>query len=472
MSETWTHTGFETIARLIAARTGIGFETRGPGDMERATRHAMTKTGVNEPDEFARRLQSDDGVWDELIEEITVRETYFFRNPEHFELVRQRILPALAELRPEGHGLRVWSAGCASGEEAYSLAMFLHQQGLLDKATVCGSDLCERALVKARAGRYRDWSLRGVDRTGLGRYLRTRGDETTVCDELRQKVRFGRLNLADDTYPSVVSGIWEMDLIFCRNVLIYLSPQVIARVERGFFDALAPGGWLVAGPSDPLLGKHAPFETITTEHGLLYHKPGPSVVEAPRKSIRVSYEQPLPSAERSDSAHRTLAAPKTSKTSRVTSSKAARVPRSSVPARTAAPDVGASAAAQVRSIWRASGAAAARAACEKAIARHALAAELHYLHALTLMDLGADPEAIRAARQCLYLDRSLVMAHFTLAALLRRSLDHKGARRAYRSVLEASSSLPPEQPIAMGDGVTANHLALAAQRALGELETD
>jgi chemotaxis protein methyltransferase CheR len=450
MSTTWSHAGFETIARLVTARTGIGFETLGPADMERAARQAMTKAGLNEPGEFAQRLQAGDGAWDTLIEAITVGETYFFRNPEHFELVRQRILPALAELRPKGHGLRVWSAGCASGEEAYSLAIVLDQQGLLETATVFGSDLCESSLGRARAGRYREWSLRGVDRAGLCHYLRSRGDETTVSDALRRKVRFFRLNLADDSYPSVANGIWEMDLIFCRNVLIYLSPAVIAKVERACFDALAPGGWLVAGPSDPLLGTHAPFRAITTEHGLLYNKPVPSLMGS---------ERPATSASRPRSA------PRTSRRNKPT-----RKPIRSAAATTT--DPGIAAGAEVRAVWRASGADAARTACEKALARHALTAELHFLHALALMDLGADAEAIRAARQCLYLDRSLVMAQFTLAALLHRCLDHKGARRAYRAVLEAASVLPPEQLMPMSDGVTANHLVLAAQRALDELAVD
>jgi chemotaxis protein methyltransferase CheR len=455
MSTPWTEAGFETIAQLVTARTGLDFHSRRE-DVERAMRHAMAKVGVARLDEFARRLANDNRDWDPLIGEITVRETYFYRHPEHFALLRDRVLPALREGRGEGRVLRVWSAGCASGEEAYSLAMCLQEEGLLDSASVHGTDLCEVALAKARAGRYREWSLRGLDPQLSKRYLRVDDADTVVCNELREKVTWSQLNLAADTYPSSLTQIWGMDLIFCRNVLIYFGPEASRRTERGLFDALAAGGWLITGPCDPVLGSHAAFQVITTEHGLMYRKP------ALHEAKRELGERSQPRAALPRQAEQ-LDAPVARSSGPVDAlGRLVALPEASTQQSAASPADG------VRASWKASGSAAAMAACEAALVLQPLSAELQYLRALTLMDLGWHAEAVGAVRRCLYLDGSLLIAHFTLGVLLQRLCDTESALRAYRSVL-ARCRAEPGQHVALGDGVTTAILEQATARALAQL---
>lgn len=466
MSEASAPSGFETIARMVAERTGLGLQQRGAEDLERAARRAMQRAGVSEMGEFARALAKGGADWDDLIEEVTVRETYFYRTPEHFELVRSHVLPALRRARGPEHGVRAWSAGCASGEEAYSLAMLLHQEQLLANAQVHGSDICERALERARAGRYRDWSLRGLDPQLASLYLRADGNEMVVREALRTKVTFSHVNLTDPSYAAPGGNLAGRDLIFCRNVMIYFDAVTIARVERGLFEALAPEGWLIIGPSDPVLGTNAPFEVITTAHGLLYHKPSTSAVRrplAPAASPR-SAQVPLRSATPVSTAAQRSAAHR------------ARAPRADAALPTTAPTAEtqtapeALATQRVRETWRASGAASALSTCDQALGQHVLHAELHYLRALALMDLGCRDEAAAALRRCLYLDRSLIMAHFTLGTVLQRMGDAKAARTAYRNVIERGADIPGTQLVALGEGVDISTVTAAAGRALLALE--
>jgi chemotaxis protein methyltransferase CheR len=144
-------TPFDRIAELVARRTGI-LTTRAQTDLVRVTQQLIQGAGLRDVRELERRL-TDGGLWDELIDHVTVRETYFFRDPEQFELIRNVILPELQAARHPLRRLRVWSAGCASGEELYSIAIILHERGLLEDSFLVGTDVSERALATARAGR-------------------------------------------------------------------------------------------------------------------------------------------------------------------------------------------------------------------------------------------------------------------------------------------------------------------------------
>lgn len=461
MSAAFSQASFDAIVQMVKERTGLGLQQRSSDEIERATRRAMQRAGVAHPDEFAHVLASSGAGWDDLIEEITIRETYFYRNPEHFELVRTHVLPALRRARGEHPRLRAWSAGCASGEEAYSLAMLLHQEQLLTDAHVLGSDICERALQRARTGRYRDWSLRGLDPVLANRYLRSEGNENVVREAVRTKVGFSHVNLADPNAASALQALGPMDLIFCRNVLIYFDAATNARVERALYDTLAPDGWLVMGPSDPVLGSHAPFEVITTDHGLLYRK---GKGKAARSDAKPRPDAPLRAPEPTPKSCWTPAPRPPARVPAVTPVDTTFNP-SSEPR-----DEAALAAGRVREVWQRAGAAAALAACDASLGHHVLHAELHYLRALAQMDLGCNEPAVQTLRRCLYLDRSLIIAHFTLGTLLRSMGDHKGARTAFRNVLDRSAGLPDDSVVALSDGVVLRDVTAAAGRGLLELE--
>jgi len=459
--------GLSTIAALLAQHAGIAFGPHTGDALVRATRRVMAQHTLADLDQLAARLRVDPACFASLLDEVTVGETYFFRNPEQFELVRTGLLPALRRMRGEQHVLQIWSAGCATGEETYSLAMVLDGEGALDRARVLGTDIAQGALTKARAARYREWSLRGLDPRIEQRWLVAEGDRWRVCERIRRGVHFSQLNLAEPCYPSPQLGIWAFDLIFCRNVLIYLDPATIAAVERRLFDALAPGGFLIVGPSDPMPGKHAPFEVRITEHGLCYSRP--SVPERDLALAELAGWMPAPAFE---------PAPQPAPIERTTA--VPPEPREAidelgaidaVPGASSARSYGShgSLAELVRASWRERGAGEGLHACERALLREAMNAELHYLHAVLLLDLARDADALAAVRRALYLDSGLAIAQFTLGSILERSGRPHAARRPYRNARDAAAARPSAEPVPLADGVQSGALAAAAGAALQRL---
>ena len=182
------------------------------------------------------------------MDELTIGETHFMRDPDQMEFVRREVFPALTA--PGSGGGRVWSAGCATGEEAYSLAILLEEEGLGDGAVVLGTDLSAVSLEKARAGSYSDYSLRGVGSRFLQDYFHHVQGRRILIDRIRSKVRFERLNfVGPEDYAA--AGAFAMDLILCRNVLIYFGREKVGRIAARLFDCLAEGGVLLTAGADP-----------------------------------------------------------------------------------------------------------------------------------------------------------------------------------------------------------------------------
>ncbi|QRO02374.1 protein-glutamate O-methyltransferase CheR [Archangium violaceum] len=434
---------------------------------------AMVRAGLSEDfSSYLERLAADPSALDDLLVELTIGETYFFRNPEHFQFVRHQVLPELARHRRPGHVVRAWSAGCASGEEPYSLAVLLLEEGYGDRMEVRGTDVSRAALSRAHVASYGEWSLRGPEAGRMRPFLHSEGRRYTLAPEVRDRVQFSYLNLAEDTWPSPTSGIWRLDIIFCRNVLIYFNRATIAAVARRLHDALAEGGFLIAGPSDPALGAFAPFETLLTDWGIVYHRPvassplrwpptpPPLPVTPPPPPVVVAAPPPLPpppgpaTPEGLEGARRALDLGDWHEAARR--------------AGALQEDPGAAAVA-VRALANLDARAAVR-ACAEAIARHPLAAELRYLEALLLLGLGRLEEAERAARQALYLEPSLAVAHLMLGHILRRQGDTRGALRSFGTAEMLCATLPPDAPVPLSEGERAGRLAAVAREERIRLE--
>ncbi|AKJ08115.1 Chemotaxis protein methyltransferase CheR [Archangium gephyra] len=289
--QAWRHPGYLAVIDLVAARAGLLPPSCPAAAMEGIDR-AMARAGQSDFPTYLAQLEADPALLDDLLVELTIGETYFFRNPEHFQFVRHQVLPDLRRLRGPTHRVRAWSAGCASGEEPYSLAVLLMEEGYGQRMEVRATDVSRAALSRAQVARYGDWSLRGPEAGRMRPFLHLEGKRYTLDAQVRERVHFGYLNLADDTWPSPAHGIWGMDVIFCRNVLIYFNRATIEAVARRLHASLADGGFLIAGPSDPSLGAYAPFETILTDWGIVYHRPAPG--EAHRTTFHSFPSVPRP----------------------------------------------------------------------------------------------------------------------------------------------------------------------------------
>lgn len=302
------------------------------------------------------------------------------------------------------------------------------------------------------------------------RYFQQRGKFFDLAPEIRTNVDFRYLNLAEEGYPSLRSGIWDMDLILCRNVLIYLDEPTIAGVARRLMESLGETGWLFLGASDPPLADLVPCDVVTTGAGVAYRKPsgrrtGARVAPSPSRrrtagagtihkqppapvAAPVAKPQPVPNVNprtRGPSAQRTSL----QHYQKRDYAAAVRTARSEIQHGDAEPERWI---VLVRALANQGLLADARSECLQALARHPASAELLYLHSILL---GADDlheDAMAAARRAVYADRSLVMAHLALGSSLARLGHRAAALRSLRNAERLLAAMPPQAIVPAADG--------------------
>jgi chemotaxis protein methyltransferase CheR len=209
---------------------------------------------------------------EEALELVTTHETYFFREEYQLRAFRDEVVPRLRQLAGSRRRLSVWSAGCSTGEEAYTVAMLLLQGGLPLgwEARVFGSDLSRRCVAAARRGVYGAAAFRCVPFDFRHQYFVETAEGTSVAPEVRAMCSFAQLNLLDRDRLAVVGRV---DAVFCRNVLIYLDQEARRRVLDHVYECLLPGGFLMLGHSESLLHVPSGFEPVRLRDDLVYRKP-------------------------------------------------------------------------------------------------------------------------------------------------------------------------------------------------------
>lgn len=242
---------FAILGALVEERAGLRY---GPHDLDLFAAKLSTRVAEAGFDSFLDYyyfLRYDpDGAreLEKVVEALVVHESYLFRERDQMEvLVETIILPAVAE----GRRMRVWSAACANGEEPYTLAMMLDAEGVLDRVSILATDLSASAVARARAGELGRRALREVaDSALVARWISETPDGPRVAERLREAIEFRQLNLLDD---AAVRGLGELDVILCRNVLIYFSDATMRAVVDRLVSALRPDGTLWVGVSESLL---------------------------------------------------------------------------------------------------------------------------------------------------------------------------------------------------------------------------
>jgi len=255
--------------RLIGRRCGLTFrETQIPGVLQYINGQMQASGVVDERGYYERLSAEADGgpEWTALVEHLLNHETSFFRHPPSFEAMGKHILPELREARGRNSRLNFLSAGCSTGQEAYSLAMVAMDDADLGDFTVWGADISRQAIDVARRGRYGPRAIAGVPPAYRARYVRTIESRTTpsyeIAEELRRRVRFSSANLIADGGVNL-----NYDIIFCHNVLIYMSPSAVAQVVALLAARLSRGGYLMLGPGEGPPERPATLEPISA-HGV------------------------------------------------------------------------------------------------------------------------------------------------------------------------------------------------------------
>ena len=266
---------FRLLRELFNEHCGILFGPEARPILERRLRDRIAALGLHSFSEYYQLLRFEErgrAELDEATDLITINETYFFRETYQLRAYREEVLPLLRVGASARDRLSVWSAGCSTGEEVYSIAMLTREAGLFPSRSVriFGSDISRRCVVAARRGVYGASAFRAIPPEMRRRYFLERPDGMHVVEELRALCQFGQLNLLDSARASVVGRV---DVIFCRNVMIYFDEVSRRRVIEMFYDRLLPGGFLLLGHSESLLNISTAFELVHLREDLVYRKP-------------------------------------------------------------------------------------------------------------------------------------------------------------------------------------------------------
>jgi chemotaxis protein methyltransferase CheR len=271
---------FRMLRDQLAARTGLYFGPESTFSLERRLRERLKVLKLSTFSEYNHYLRFSaraDEEWDEAIDVLTTNETYFFREERQLRAFRAEVLPLLfAQARPRKR-LMLWSAGCSTGEEAYTIAMLVHTSRLFPTdgenrwdVRVYGSDISRRCVAAARRGAYGQSSFRTTPPEARSAFFQQRDDSWYVVDHIRRLCHFGQTNLLD---PERMRVLGRADAIFCRNVLIYFDARARKAAIEMLYERLVPGGILLLGHSESLLNVSTAFELLHLKDDLVYRKP-------------------------------------------------------------------------------------------------------------------------------------------------------------------------------------------------------
>lgn len=442
------------LAGRIESHLGLDWPERRHGELRRRLRPAARALGFECMDECVAWLLAR--PWSREVEQVlatqlAIGETFFHRHAEQLAALREHALaPLVATRRADGsRRLRLWSAACSSGEEAYTLAMIAlsltgDEPGW--QIEVLGTDLRAEALERARAGLYGDWSFRGVPPAVRRRWFEPASDgRLQVRQALRRCTRFEQANLVGGL------GAWQgagFDLILCRNTLMYFAPERAARAASHLRGCLREGGWLVVGPSELECAPWHGFERVQADGvTLLRRATALRAVSATGHAMPSKLDAvPAPPLAAREAAAAVLSRP-------------------APPVRPAAPPsaAAADALAALRALADGGRGAEALRACEALLAVTTPPdAGLHHLHAMILAESGAPSAQVREAlERALYCDDRHVLAHFALGHLALAEGRAEAARHAFAAVQRLLADCPPGQTIGGTDGMTAAALAEA-----------
>ncbi len=432
---------------FVSARIGIHFPNQHLADLERGISSAALELGFREPESCIKWLVSSSLTQAQLsilAAHLTIGETYFFREKKTFEAFEKHILPGLIDARrSKDKYLRIWSAGCCSGEEPYSIAILLHKM-IPDNPewniAILASDINPVFLQKAGEGIYSEWSFRNAPEWIRSYFRKTeRGFEIHSC--IKKMVTFFYHNLAEDTYPSVLNNTNAMDIIFCRNVLMYFSSEQAKKVIQNLFFCLVEGGWLIVSPVETSQEFFPQFLPVNLPETTIYLKNTGSRIEDRKTAIQKPAVDLASKLKRQEPNKKPIR-------SYENAAVAGNVKRDAGDMALKASAYANDGRSKEAFDW-----------CEKAIAVDRLNPHYYYLRAMILQERGEIEKAVESLKRAIYLDPDFVLAHFAMGNLTRRQGKFKEAERYFETISVLLKRLRPDEILADSEGITAGRLS-------------
>jgi chemotaxis protein methyltransferase CheR len=469
------------ISEFVAAHLAVNFPKERWGDLERNMTAAAIEFGYTEVEGFVQHILSSPMTREHveiLTTHLTINETYFWREPETFEALEQSILPELIRSRQEEKRIRIWSAGCSTGEEPYSIAIALHRAIPRMKdwnITILATDISPRIVQRAADGLYSRWSFRNSPQWLKEKYFSLKEENIfEILPEIKRMVKFGYLNLADDVFPSLRNDTNAMDIILCRNVLMYFSEKRCGQVVHGLFNSLIQNGYLVVSASELSLQSLSEFTAINFPGMVLFQKRSKNLkvqeqisAEGPVHTSREYPWQlrPIKTIEEMEPQFRKIESdilPEAAIPSRIQPM----VEKALVPnAQNNFADViemiqkddqtSEERILFIRAYANQGKIASALQSCEKAIAADKLNPGLHYLYATILQENNQLDEAVVSLKRAIFLDPNFVLSYYSLGKIYQRLGNVRSANKCTENVLTILNTCGQNEILFASEGLTA-----------------
>jgi chemotaxis protein methyltransferase CheR len=481
------------LSDLLGNKMGIHFPKERWKDLERGISTAACELGFKDAQSCIRSLLATSLARPQLeilAGHLTIGETYFFREPRSFEAIERYVFTKLIHKRSgNDQHLRIWSAGCATGEEPYSLAILLHRliPDISDwNISILATDINPQFLRKAEQGVYSDWSFRGVPKWIKDKYFTVMANgRYQIQPHIKRLVTFSYLNLAEDTYPALINSTNAMDLILCRNVLMYFNTSSARQVIENLHRCLIDGGWLAVSSVEVSHILFAAFAPVNFQDMTIYRKTGTYIKSC---DYEIDYS-PQTVAEEIQTSETKPFIYSTESLQPLLEETILPVPDTTVPD-TAKPETGhyekavglfhqghyVEAADKLMTLitevahdTRAMKLMARILAnqgqlmeaarwCEKAISINKLDAACYYLLATIRQECGQLDDAVTALKQALYLDQDMVLAHFALGNLARSQGKTRETNRHFANTLALLEKYQSGDILPESEGMTAQRL--------------
>lgn len=468
------------LSEFIASNLALHFPKERWADLERNIVSAAKEFGYSDAEKFILRIISSPLTREHveiLASNLTISETYFWREPQTFEALEQIIIPELIHKHKKGEKrIRIWSAGCSTGEEPYSIAIALNRAipNIEDwNVSILATDINPRIFHKVKTGEYSQWSFRNTPLWLNEKYfLQKSNNKFEIIPEIKSMVKYEYLNLAEDIYPSSLNNTNAMDIIYCRNVLMYFTQDRFRQVVRGFYNSLVQGGYLIVSASELSLQNFPDFTPINIPGMVLYQKSSKKNKNQYKFTIKEIPSEPLfqIQVESEKTIENILPQPLEIESEILISEE---IPK------------------QIDSIYEESLKAYSQGnysevidklqkedqtseeqlllirayanlgklieaikTCEKAISANKLDPRLHYLYATILQENNQLEEAVASLKRAIYLDSDFVLSYYSLGNIYQQLGNIKSANKYFEIVLSILNKYGQEEILFESEGLT------------------
>lgn len=274
-SKTLPSEDFENLRNLIVEICGIEFNQDNKFILEKKVFSRIKELKLNSPGDYYLYLKFSPMRHieiEKLINLLTTNETYFFREKNQLKAFQDEILPELYKKKSMGKKIRIWSAGCSTGEEPYTIAILIKEKNMFERwrVEIFASDINSEVLKEARDGIYGLNSFKETESRYANKYFYLQNGKFAIKEEIKPMVEFGKLNLLD---TAKIKLLRPFDVIFCRNVLIYFTRETKRKVIDSFYEVMEEGGYLLLGHAESLLNVTTAFELVHLKNDIVYRKP-------------------------------------------------------------------------------------------------------------------------------------------------------------------------------------------------------